>query len=134
MIWSEQNEEETYNVQIAVSLQYTAIVFTLFISTFFCSCLLKDQRQELLRLMTKVNETSQPGSGYAARVSLLDAAISLVRHNYCLLSIYTLHNAAPCLAIAGHLSVQGPGPGFNARSMQIISSYGARARHGSPGH
>ena len=59
-------------------------------------------------MMSKVNETSL-ALHYAARVSLLDAAISLVRHNHCLLSIYTLHNAAPCLAIAGHLS--GPGPG-----------------------
>ena len=75
--------------------------------------------------MTKVNETSL-ALHYAARVSLLDAAISLVRHNHCLLSIYTLHNAAPCLAIAGHLSVRGPDTGFNARSMQIIRGYGGR--------
>ena len=32
---------------------------------------------------------------YAARVSLLDTAISQNCHNYCLLSIYRVHNRAP---------------------------------------
>ena len=43
IIWSEQNEGESYNVQIGDSLQFTAIVFTLFISTFL---LLFAQRSE----------------------------------------------------------------------------------------
>ena len=106
IICSEQNEGESYNVQIGSHYNsYTAInvLYTGLISTFFAVVCSKI-RGRSSRLMTKVNETS-----YAARVSLLDAAISLVRRNYCLLSIYTLHNAAPRLAIAGHLS--GPGPG-----------------------
>ena len=89
----------------------------------------------------RLNETSRPsGSVYAACVSLLDAAISLVCHNYCLLSIYTLHNAAPrqprCLESGlpgSFIRVRGPGPGFNGRSMQIMSSYG-ECRTRTPGH
>ena len=51
IIWSEQNEGESYNVQIGASLQY--ILHSSYQS--FCCYLLRDQRQEL----TKVNETSQ---------------------------------------------------------------------------